>query len=235
MNLNRNKIYFQPSILGFLFNPHFIIRYNLYINIKKLSKQLKGKLLDLGCGSKPYENLFNVTEYVGVDIEVSGHPHEDSKVDVFYDGKVLPFADSSFDCIFSGEVFEHVFNLQEILLELNRVLKKDGFMLFTTPFVWEEHEIPYDFGRYSIFALEYLLKESGFEIITNIKSTHYLSTIIQLFISYWHNILPLPKVMKKVFNFFITFPLTIIGLIIPYIFPKNEKLFLNHVILVKKV
>ena len=47
-------------------------------------------MLDFGCGQKPYESLFSVEEYVGLDIEVSGHDHTNSKVDTYYDGKNIP-------------------------------------------------------------------------------------------------------------------------------------------------
>ena len=106
------------------------------------------RVLDFGCGSKPYENLFiNIDEYVGCDIEVSGHDHLDSKIDYFFDGKNLPFIDDRFDSVVSFEVFEHIFNLPEILKEINRVTKTSGNILISVPFAWGEHEVPYDFAR----------------------------------------------------------------------------------------
>jgi len=90
--------------------------------------------LDIGCGSKPYESLFkNVTNYIGVDIESSGHDHTDSKVDLYYDGKKLPFDDNYFDCVVSFEVLEHVFNIEELLSEIKRVMKKGGYGIFLVP------------------------------------------------------------------------------------------------------
>ena len=47
-----------------------------------------------------------------------------SKVDFFYDGKQFPFDSSEFDWVFSSEVFEHMFNIDEQLEEINRVLKQ---------------------------------------------------------------------------------------------------------------
>src|SRR6266480_3519820 len=76
--------------------PAFLMRNNLLRYIKKYGPQLKGKLMDFGCGKKPYRSLFQVDEYVGVDYASEGHPHKDEPVDVFYDGKILPFPDSYF-------------------------------------------------------------------------------------------------------------------------------------------
>ena len=104
---------------------------------------IRWTVLDFGCGSKPYESLFkNANSYIGIDLEASGHSHQDSKVDVFYDGKTIPFPDEHFDAVVCFEVLEHVFNIKEIIQELNRVLKPNGKLLISVPFAWDEHEVP---------------------------------------------------------------------------------------------
>src|SRR5882724_916674 len=138
---------FQPGLAGLFINPFYYIRRALFLNIQLFAPRLQGRLLDFGCGRKPYRNLFpHITEYIGIDIEqMTGHDHSLSQVDVFYDGKTIPFGDNSFDAVFCSEVLEHVFTIDDILTELHRVLKKDGTMLLTIPFCWNEHEVPYDF------------------------------------------------------------------------------------------
>src|SRR5688572_6641554 len=91
---------FQPSIFSLFINPLYFIRSCLYKNIKKKAPLLKGKLMDFGCGRKPYEALFNVNEYIGIDVEKSGHNHKLSKVDFYYDGKTIPFQNDYFDSVF---------------------------------------------------------------------------------------------------------------------------------------
>ena len=78
---------FNPSI----FHPFFFIRKGLLKGIAQHAEKIQGKLLDFGCGSKPYQSLFQVDEYIGVDYENSGHTHINEQIDVFYDGKHLPF------------------------------------------------------------------------------------------------------------------------------------------------
>jgi hypothetical protein len=63
-----------------------------------------------------------------------------------------------------SEVFEHVFNLDQLLQEINGVLSSGGKPAFTCPFVWEEHEQPYDFERYSSFALKHIVEKMGLEL-----------------------------------------------------------------------
>src|SRR5262245_45614230 len=114
---------FKPSRT----NPFYFIRRSLYDKIKQLAPHLHGRLLDFGCGSKPYESRFtNSNEYIGLDFESEGHSHANENIDVIYDGKRIPFDDEHFDSVFSSEVFEHIFNLEEVIPEIKRVLKKQG-------------------------------------------------------------------------------------------------------------
>jgi len=92
--------FFRPGIIGFFINPFFLGRSAMYINVKKYSRFISGKTLDVGSGSKPYIKLFNnVTTYIGMDIEQSGHKHQREYIDVFYDGETFPFEESTFDSL----------------------------------------------------------------------------------------------------------------------------------------
>lgn len=230
-----NKSLFQPTFLGLFFNPFFIIRRGLYNGISQFSSYMHGRLLDFGCGSKPYKALFTVSEYVGADIEVSGHDHRHEAIDVYYDGKTLPFADDSFDSVFSSEVFEHVFNLSQILDELHRVLKPGGHMLLTVPFVWDEHEIPYDFARYTSFGLKHILQEKGFVVVQEKKTTSYVSTLCQMWAAYvYQHIFPKHKILRIALTPLFITPITLCGLLLSVILPKNMNFFHNNVMVVQK-
>ena len=230
-----NKSLFQPTFFGVFFNPFFIIRRGLFRNISALSKHLRGRLLDFGCGSKPYRALFDVTAYIGTDIEISGHDHRNEEIDVYYDGKTLPFDNASFDSIFSSEVFEHIFNLPEILDELYRVLKPGGHMLITVPFVWDEHEIPFDFARYTSFGIRHILTEKGFTIVEETKTTNYVATLCQMWAAYvYQHIFPQNKVIRIALTPLFITPITLCGLILSAILPTNQNFFHNNVLVVQK-
>ena len=200
-----------------------------------LSRGAEGMLLDFGCGSKPYRDLFpNVRKYVGCDMQVSGHGHAESQIDCFYDGKTLPFADQSFDWVFSSETFEHIFNLDQILAQLNRVTKKGGHLLVTAPFCWDEHEVPYDFARYTSFGLRHLLEKAGFEI-TYRKTGTYVLSLSQMWQNYLYlHVFPQRFRLWLLLTPLVLTPITVLAYLLNAILPKRDAMFMNSVVLCRK-
>lgn len=242
MNSKPNFIanpFFLDSITGILYNPFFFTRKELYKSISRFAPQLKGGIVDLGCGTKPYQHLFTqATSYTGLDIETSGNHDIKSEIDVYYDGKTFPFADNTIDNIFSSETFEHIFNLEEIIKEIHRVLKKDGLLLATCPFLWPEHEVPYDYARYTSFAIQDLLKRNGFEIVAFEKTGNYFISVLQLQALYLYFFINKIPILSPVFFVLFISPIFLFGSIINKILPsfmKRKDLYLNNIILAKKI
>jgi SAM-dependent methyltransferase len=230
------KQLFNPGIISIFINPFYFIRRRLYIAIRKEANNLQGRILDFGCGLKPYEALFtSATEYIGIDIENPGHDHSKEKVDVYYDGNKIPFGAKSFHCIFFSEVLEHIFNPDDILKEMHRVLAAGGVLFITTPFVWDEHEIPNDFGRYSSFGIKHLLEKNGFTVIKQEKTGHFVEVVSQLIILYLRYIL---YTRNRYLNLFINLifiaPFTIIGIVFSTILPRRKSLFFSNIVIAQK-
>ena len=228
---------FEPSFLGLLINHFYIVRRGLLKGIELLSEDLNGgRLLDFGCGSLPYRHFFNVDEYIGLDIKESGHNHKNEQIDVFYDGKTIPFESEYFDHVFSSEVFEHLFNLDQLLTEINRVTKLNGTLLITLPFVWDEHEIPYDFARYTSFGITHLLENHGFKIQSQLKSTTYIETVFQMLTAYISQVLlPKNQYIHMVLGVFLVSPINLLGLVLGKILPNNTHFYHNNIVLCTKV
>ena len=53
-------------------------------------------------------------------------------------------------------------------------------LLLSCPFVWDEHEQPYDYARYSSFGIRHILEQNGFEILELRKSINDFSIFPQL-------------------------------------------------------
>jgi len=230
-----DKQEFNPDIAGLFINPFYFARRGLYKNIKELSKFIKGKVLDVGCGQKPYEELFKCEQYIGLEYD-SPQNRQIKKADFFYEGKMFPFEDKEFDSAVMNEVLEHVFNPDEFITELNRVLKDNANLLLTVPFVWDEHEQPYDYARYSSFGIKHLLEKHGFEILEFRKSVSNVGVIFQLINDYIYKLI-INKGKKWEFWFtnILTSPFNITGIILSSVMPKSSDLYLDNIVLAKKV
>lgn len=141
---------------------------------KEHARCVRGRVLDLGCGDSPYrpEMLEHADEYIGVDWEPSYH--ENAHVDVWADlTEGLPFGDGYADTIVSFNVLEHLPEPALFLRECHRVLKEDGTLFLTTPFMWGIHEAPHDYYRYTRYGLRYLLEEAGFRVVEIKENTGF--------------------------------------------------------------
>jgi len=229
------KEQFNPGLLGLFINPFYIARKGLYKNVSEMIQHLNGRILDIGCGSKPYEHLCNATEYVGLEID-SPEKRRKTAADYFYDGEKMPFEDKSFDNLIANQVFEHVFNPSYFLKEGNRILKIGGKFLMTVPFVWDEHEQPYDYARYSSFGLKHIFKENGFKIVEHRKINDGIEVIFQLINDYIYKVtLTKNPYLNLLAGFIFMSPFNIAGIVLAKILPRNKDLYLDNIILAEKV
>jgi SAM-dependent methyltransferase len=225
---------FFPTLIGLFINPFYFARKGLAKHVTDLAVNIKGKTLDIGCGTKPYAHLYRSNEYVGLEIDTPQN-RVNKHADYFYDGNNFPFDEASFDSIVANEVFEHVFNPDEFLNEALRVLKPGGMVLLTMPFVWDEHEQPYDFARYSSFGIKSLLERHGFEVVEQRKSMDDIRVIFQLLNTYIYK----KTVTKSAWlNMSITLvmmaPFNVLGELLALITPRNSDLYLDNIVLARK-
>lgn len=144
-------------------SQHYIVYHFLQNDISEAADDYgSGKLLDIGCGNKPYLGYFKKIEsYTGCDIVQSS----ENLVDYLCPANKLCFEKDSFDTVFSTQVMEHVADFHGMISETFRVLKPGGYAIFTVPFSWELHEEPYDFYRYTKYSLKENFTAAGFEVI----------------------------------------------------------------------
>ena len=226
---------FYPGLLALFINPFFLARANLAVAMRSFAPSLTGRLIDIGCGTKPYKQLFDVDEYIGLDID-SNISRNRGVADYYYDGTMFPFNVGYFDSALCNQVLEHVFNPDEFLQEINRVLRPGGKLLLSVPFVWDEHEQPYDYARYTSFGLKALLEKNGFVVVRHKKLGANASILFQLANAYCFKVAnPWPKFIRRTFMLTVTPPLNLLGLIAGKILPDSPDLFLDHVVLAEKV
>jgi SAM-dependent methyltransferase len=123
-----------------------------------------GSVLDAGAGEGRFKSLFGHTHYVGVDFARGDPSWNYSGLDVLGRLEDLPFADASFDHVLSIVVLEHTSQPGRAVEEFRRVLKPGGMVHLVVPHMWEEHQRPYDFFRFTSGGIRYLLESSGIRI-----------------------------------------------------------------------
>ena len=141
---------------------HQLLLQSLATAVKKYAR---GRVLDIGCGNKPYQSLFTqhtaVTSYTGCDM----HQTALNTVDIVCAAEAIPLDDQSIDTVFCTQVVEHSFTYKKILAEAHRLLVPDGTLILSAPLYWPVHGEPHDFFRFTKFGLEKILAEAGFEVL----------------------------------------------------------------------
>ncbi len=105
----------------------------------------------------------------------------------------------------------------------------------TVPFVWDEHEQPYDYARYSSFGLKFILEKHGFRVIEQRKTASDIRVIFQLINAYLYKILLTKKpLINRLFCFLFMSPFNILGEFLRHLFPGNNDLYLDNIVLARK-
>jgi SAM-dependent methyltransferase len=115
------------------------------------------RLLDVGCGQKPYEPLFApyVSSYVGVD------PVDNPCAELKGAVEDLPVEDGSFEVVLCSQVLEHSDDPAKAVSELFRVTAPGGRLLLSTHGVQVYHPSPADYWRWTHAGLEKVLRANG--------------------------------------------------------------------------
>lgn len=140
-----NKLYQRT------FNQPAYIRKSLK-DIMKQEIKKESLVVDIGGGYSPYKELLG-NNYVTLDIQKNSSPN------IVADAHALPFKSDSFNVIVLASVLEHLHNPWNAIKEFRRILKENGKILFSTPFMHRYHNSPNDYYRYTKDALNYLFRD----------------------------------------------------------------------------
>lgn len=156
-----------------------------------LNRNAKGRLLDLGCGSVPYYGAYRdwVSEVTCVDWAntLHGNKYLDKEADLT---KPLDFPDNSFDTVILSDVLEHIPIPLDLCREISRILSPRGKFIMNVPFFYWLHETPHDYHRYTEYALQRFMDESGL-IILELKTFGGAIEIVSDILS--KNLMSIPK------------------------------------------
>lgn len=157
---------------------------------------ISGRILDLASGTKrpSYYRFLKVdknSDIVSVDISDERKP--DIKADL---EKPFSFKDNDFDCVFCFNLLEHIYNYQNVIGEASRVLRDNGRLIGTVPFLGSVHGDPDDYFRYTKSALNNIFKEAGFKDI-KIEALGYGPFAV----CYYMTEFMMPKFIRPIFVF----------------------------------
>ena len=169
----------KRSILSYLYRNFFL--YPI------LQKKLINPVLDVGCGIGDYLR-FN-KESIGADVNqyninellVSGYKA------VLIENNILKFQDNYFNSVLLDNVLEHISEPLPLLIEVKRVLKKNGILLIGLPGI-KGFKMDKDHKKnYSEISLKNLIEKEGFTYIKSIRmplNIKFLSEIMSQYCTY---------------------------------------------------
>ena len=123
----------------------------------ELESRAPVRILDVGCGVKPYYPFFAgvASEYVGVDVV------ENPAADLLGSVESLPVGDATFDVVLCTQVLEHCDDPAQAVRELRRVTAPGGRVLASTHGVQVYHPSPVDYWRWTHEGLRRLFEQHG--------------------------------------------------------------------------
>lgn len=126
-----------------------------------------GVVLDAGAGHQRYKPFFCDSLYVAQEHPEAGKVNKKLlEYDILSDVRRIPLRDESVDLIISTSTVEHLEYPVEFFAESFRVLKPGGALYVNVPFVYPEHEIPFDFQRPTRYGLCRYYQHSGFDKVS---------------------------------------------------------------------
>lgn len=172
-----------------LSSPFFIMKKLQRDAFRRSSALLRGRVLDAGCGTRPFRRYLDCSEYVGIDESGSVSP------ELCASASSIPFKDGYFDSVICTEVIEHVARPPEVLREVGRVLKPGGHLYLSAPQSWGIHYEPHDYWRFTRYGIELLLADEGLRIVSVERIGGIFTLVGQ------HAVDVLSRLLKRAFSF----------------------------------
>jgi SAM-dependent methyltransferase len=142
-------------------SPTWVVRHALAEWLRAQATELESRgqvrVLDVGCGPKPYYPFFAhvSSEYIGVDVV------ENPAAELRGPVEALPVEDASFDVVLCTQVLEHCDDPAQAVRELRRVTAPGGRVLASTHGVQVYHPSPVDYWRWTHEGLRRVFEQNA--------------------------------------------------------------------------
>ena len=139
-------------------------------------------VMDIGAGRGEFADLFASQRYFAVDL----YPYPE--IDVVCDFSLMnPIVKNSLDVILLMNVLEHLPQAARLINAIMDMLRFDGLILMTVPFLVKIHQAPNDFSRYTHFYIQNMCQEYDLDIvrIEGYYDPAFLLEESERYIRYW--------------------------------------------------
>ena len=200
----------------------------ILVNYVLRSIKVSGHILDLGSSDKiaSYHRFINYQK--PYDIQYTDLYKRTDRPDIITLDleRKFPLKDEQFDAITCFNVLEHIYDYQNLISEAHRILKDQGILLGSVPFLVNYHADPNDYWRYTWQALEKVFKDNHFQIekFFSISFGPFTAGFLQIDAV-------IPKIIKPFFHYFNLF---LDRIILKYKSKFKDKYVLGYLFVLKK-
>lgn len=162
----------RVAALAHRFVPRAIVRrldpfeatIDQFVGVVASTTRQGSTVLDAGAGECRFRDRFRHARYIGIDFALGDLEWDYGKLDVIARLESLPLRAEACDRILSIVVLEHTPEPGRVLGEFYRVLRPGGTVHLVVPHMWEEHQLPHDYFRYTSSGIRYLIENAGLEV-----------------------------------------------------------------------
>ncbi len=157
-------------------------KYKLVVSEKRKAKSEEGEatILDIGCGTGEFLNLFKANNWnvFGIEPNKAAREHAINKkgLEVFDEAYIDKFSEKQFDVITMWHVLEHVSDLKAQINNIKRVLKDEGLLIIAVPNsdsfdaqlyrqYWAAYDVPRHLYHFTKKSVNELLEKNDFELL----------------------------------------------------------------------
>lgn len=121
----------------------------------------KALVLDAGAGDGRYRHHFKHATLHATDFLQVAKPYDLARIEFVSNLVALPSAADIYDLVLCTQVLEHLPDPRSAIAGIARSLKPGGALWLSAPLFYEEHEAPFDYFRYTQYALRRMVEEQG--------------------------------------------------------------------------
>jgi|TARA_B110000444_G_scaffold17376_1_gene14773 2-polyprenyl-3-methyl-5-hydroxy-6-metoxy-1,4-benzoquinol methylase len=179
--LSENYISHTNETKGiFNFMYHTVRKYAIYSKTKLLAQNsIIGKHLDIGSGTGEFLNACKKRGYKCLGIEPSNIARENSEhnfdLDISEDTDLQHLKKNAFDSISMWHVLEHVYDLDDTVKNLSRIINKNGTLIVAVPNhmsfdakfykkFWAAWDLPIHLNHFNVETITKIFEENNFDL-----------------------------------------------------------------------